>query len=166
MRAGSCSNGMITWEQWSVRPAWWITRTGRHERVLFCNTALLPKGTFVATFGPVSRSQRHAKLVGYQFAVRCRKHCRHSACRVIASPVPNWEEHEFMDAMINHTCCLRHVHCEYVCTDVDEDGQQTVMVRTTRDVCMGEEFWAHFGEQFTSVPPTGCECCACRRATP
>ena len=57
------------------------------------------------------------------------------------------------------------MHCEYVSTDIDEDGEQTVMVRTTRDVCMGEEFLAHFGEQFTTVLSTGCECCACRRAT-
>jgi hypothetical protein len=66
------------------------------------------------------------------------------------------------------------MHCEYVSTDIDEDGEQTVMVRTTRDVCMGEEFLAHFGEQFPTVLWTGCEginhsgaseCCACRRAT-
>jgi hypothetical protein len=57
------------------------------------------------------------------------------------------------------------VNCEYVSSDVDEDGQQTVMVRTTRDVCTGEEFFAHFGEQFTTVLSTGCECCACTRAT-
>ena len=50
-----------------------------------------------------------------------------------------------------YRCCLKHVSCENVCTDADEvheDGQQTVMVRETRDVCMGEEFLAHFGEQF------------------
>ena len=57
------------------------------------------------------------------------------------------------------------VNCEYVSSDVDEDGQQTVMVRTTRDVCMGEEFLAHFGERFTTVLSEGCECCACTRAT-
>ena len=70
-----------------------------------------------------------------------------------------------MGPMINHTCCVRHVNCEYVSTDVDEDGQQTVMVRTTRDVCVGEEFLAHFGEEFATVLSTGCECCACRRVT-
>ena len=71
-----------------------------------------------------------------------------------------------MGAMINRTCCVKHVNYEYVSTDVDEDGQQTVMVRTTRDVCMGEEFLAYFGEQFTTVlVSTGCECCACTRAT-
>jgi SET domain-containing protein len=70
-----------------------------------------------------------------------------------------------MGPMINHSCCVKHVNCEYVSTDIDEDGEQTVMVRTTRDVLMGEEFLAHFGEQFPTVLSTGCECCACRRAT-
>jgi hypothetical protein len=35
---------------------------------------------------------------------------------------------------------LRHVNCEYVCKDVDEEGQQMVMVRTTRDVDRGWQF--------------------------
>ena len=63
----------------------------------------------------------------------------HGATVVI--PVPNWEEREIMGSRINHSSCLRHVNCEYVCADVDEEGQQTVMVRSTRDVCMGEEFF-------------------------
>ena len=25
-----------------------------------------------------------------------------------------------MGPMINHSCCLKHVNCEYVCTDLDE----------------------------------------------
>ena len=62
-----------------------------------------------------------------------------------------------MDPMINHSCRLKHVNCEYVRTDEDEEGQQNVMVRITRDVCMGEEFLAHFGEQFTTGLSTGCE---------
>jgi hypothetical protein len=68
-----------------------------------------------------------------------------------------------MGPMVNRCCCVKHVNCEYVSTDIDEDGEQTVMVQTTRDVCMGEEFLAHFGEQFPTVLSTGCECCACRR---
>ena len=72
-----------------------------------------------------------------------------------------------MGPMIDHSCCLKHVNCAYVRTDADadEDGQHNVMVWITRDVCMGEEFLAHFGEQFKTVLSTGCECCACRRAT-
>ena len=148
-----------------MRRAGWISRTGRHERGLFCNTAQVAKGTFVATFGPVSRSTKHARLLGYQVAVRCRIPGIHSACTVLVAPVPNWEERGCMGAMINHTCCVKHVNYEYVSTDVDEDGQQTVMVRTTRDVCVGEEFLAHFGEHFKTVLSTGCECCACTTAT-
>ena len=37
-----------------------------------------------------------------------------------------------MGPMINHSCCVKHVNCyncEYVSTDIDEDGEQTVMVR-------------------------------------
>ena len=148
-----------------VKRAGWISRTGRDERGLFCKSEKVEKGSFVATFGPVSRSRKDAKQMGYQIAVRCRVPGQHSARTVMVAPKPDWEECQFMGPMINHTCCVRHVNCEYVSTDVDEDGQQTVMVRTTRDVCMGEEFFAHFGEQFTTVLSTGCECCACTRAT-
>ena len=58
-------------------------------------------------------------MVGYQLAVRCRI-VRHSACTVLVTPVPNWEEVDLMGPMINHSCCLKHVNCEYVCTDLDE----------------------------------------------
>ena len=61
-------------------------------------------------------------MVGYQLAVRCRIPVRHSACTVLVTPVPNWEELDLMGPMINHSWCLKHVNCEYVCTctDVDE----------------------------------------------
>ena len=94
--------------------------------------------------------QVSTRLLGYQVAVRCRIPGRHSACTVLVAPVPNWEERGCIGPMMNHTCFVKHVNCEYVSTDVDEDGQQTVMVRTTRNVCMGEEF----GEQFTTVLST------------
>jgi hypothetical protein len=156
---------MLKTEHLRIRSAGWITRTGRNERGLFCNTAQVIQGTFVATFGPVSRSTKHARKVGYQVEVRCRIPGRHSAFTLLVTPAPDWEERGYMGPMINHTCCVKHVNCEYVSSDVDEDGQQTVMVRTTRDVCMGEEFLAHFGERFTTVLSEGCECCACTRAT-
>ena len=56
-------------------------------------------------------------MVGYQLAVRCRIPVRHSACTVLVTPVPNWEELDLMGRMINHSCCLKHVNCEYVFAD-------------------------------------------------
>ena len=112
-----------------VKRAGWISRTGRDERGLFCKSEKVEKGSFVATFGPVSRSRKDAKQMGYEIAVRCRVPGQHSARTVMVAPKPDWEECQFMGPMINHTCCVRHVNCGRVQQIVDDIDISALLAR-------------------------------------
>jgi hypothetical protein len=45
------------------------------------------------------------------------------------APCADWESAGYLVPFIDHSCCAKHVNCEYVSTDKNENGLCSVGVR-------------------------------------
>jgi hypothetical protein len=149
------------------------------QRGLFSKRAPIPKGAWVASFGPVvSNDGAMQDVLGYAVQVtRGRLHDGGHWSRKVemVTPVMGWQS-KFAGPYVNHTCCIHHLNAEFVSTEDygNEEGapMSTVNVRMTKDVPEARqrpyneagyyicpEILVNYGPDYERIVGT-CRCCA------
>ena len=170
--AGSCKNKAMTDRVCEGRAPWLPvpgrgTRS-RHARGLFA-MAPLSEGMFVASFGPLLEASSPAAQRAAKYTLLVRTGNLSDAGGAWSRtpkhmlPPKTWRHQGYLGPLVNHSCCTRHVNCEFVPTETT-DGDITVWVKMLVDVDATAsepvELLAHYGEYCGGLVGD-CQCCQC-----
>ena len=147
------------------------------QRGLFCKSAEIPTGTWVASFGPVVANDRSMRSeLGYAVQVRRGNPQREGSwSRKVecVTPLLGWQD-KYDGPYVNHTCCTFHVNAEFIATEDygDEEAapMTTVNIKTIRQIRNQwrdhyEEILVHYGRDYKQIVGGECKCCACKQRT-
>ena len=144
------------------KEAMWL---GPGARGLYA-TGFIPKGSFVANFGPLREvaGQQTPYTLHVRPGHRGGEGGAWARRTVRLAPVRGWEAAGHWGPLVNHSCCPQHRTCEFVVIDTDESAPiPTVWVRTTQDMDAGSELCVDYNDSRRHLVPK-CLCCLCAGA--